>query len=342
VHPGSADDFETADTTGYSTWESIYNDDNTWDLGAFSKVDNEVDFDYGWGQYNLATHQVLGIRFFIARVGDVYKKIYIQSLVSSVFTITIANLDNTEKQVLTFNKSTEVAGKNFGYINILTGEILDREPNNTEWDLVFQRYSALQYNDTYATATGIRQNRNVTAAKVYPIDDVENFKDTAGVEFQSEINTIGYGWKAIDYNTFQWTILDSTVYFVKDVNKEYWKIVFRDFGGSATGNYSFSKEKLVVSTGIINRKNPISISMSLYPNPSANGQFTVAYDIQKSVSRLSLDILDLSGRVVYHQQLSPSAGFSTQSISVPQLSSGLYLVRVSQDGNGVTQKISIQ
>jgi hypothetical protein len=290
----------------------------------------------------LATHQVLGIRFFIARVGDVYKKIYIQSLVSSVFTITIANLDNTEKQVLTFNKSTEVAGKNFGYINILTGEILDREPNNTEWDLVFQRYSALQYNDTYATATGIRQNRNVTAAKVYPIDDVENFKDTAGVEFQSEINTIGYGWKAIDYNTFQWTILDSTVYFVKDVNKEYWKIVFRDFGGSATGNYSFSKEKLVVSTGIINRKNPISISMSLYPNPSANGQFTVAYDIQKSVSRLSLDILDLSGRVVYHQQLSPSAGFSTQSISVPQLSSGLYLVRVSQDGNGVTQKISIQ
>ncbi len=344
VHPGTPADFETADTTGYSTWEKLYNDDNNWTVGAFSKVENDVDYNYGWGEYSLVSHNLEGIRFFIAKIGNEYRKVFIKELQSRIgqYTIIIDDLANTQRDTIVFNKNI-ATGKNFGYINILTGDVFNREPNKSDWDLVFQRYSALQNNGTYANATGVRHNNNIVVAIAKEVEDPETFEDTTGLTWKSEINTIGYGWKSVDYVTFLWSIADSTVYFAKDTStKEVWRIVFRDFGGTANGNNMFGKEKLEVTTGIADRKNQINVSLSVYPNPAANGQFTVAYDVQRNVNKLSLDIIDLSGRTVYSQQLAPNAGFRAQTISVPQLSSGMYLVRVSQNGDGATQKIMIK
>lgn len=344
VYPGSPSNFETADTSDLSTWEKLYNNDDSWTKGAFSQIGTGHP-DYGWGEYSMTTHNLSGIRFFIAKIGNEYRKIFIKELLSQqgIYTIVIDDLANTQRNTITFNKN-EAAGRNFGYINILTGEILNREPDKTEWDLVFQRYSALQNNGTYATATGIRHNNNIAVAIAKGVDDPETFSDVTDLEWKSPINTIGYGWKSVNYETRLWSVVDSTVYFVKDTASggDTWRIVFRDFGGNGNGNNMFGKEKLEVSTGIADRKNNINLNLSLYPNPAAYGQFTIAYDVQKAVNRLTLDIIDLSGRTVYSQQLSPAAGFRTQNISAPQLSSGMYIVRVGQDGNGASQKLIIK
>lgn len=342
VYPGSIDDWNALDTAGYYQWTVLHNDYLSWTSGAFSyAADPNNGFDFGWGLYDLNTHNLSGNRIFVVKAGTTFKKLKVDHLLSRTgdFKITVANLDGTEENVIEFNKSAG-ANKLFGYINILTGEVFNREPDAADWDLLFTKYYD-NVTDIRYLVTGILQNDGVTVAKATPVEDPENFTDTTGLTFKTEINSIGYTWKTFDLGTFSYKIEDSTVYFVKSKSGKYWRVIMTGYA-SANTVQSFKKEQLNVATGIVDRKNQINVSLSVYPNPASNGQFTIAYDVQKNVSKLNLDIIDLAGRTVYSQQLAPNAGFRTQNISVPQLSSGMYLVRVSQNGDGATQKILIK
>ncbi len=49
---GDTSDWSTVDTTGLSTWSSLYNDETDWSRGAFNvTADPDNDFDLGWGIY---------------------------------------------------------------------------------------------------------------------------------------------------------------------------------------------------------------------------------------------------------------------------------------------------
>jgi len=79
----STNDFSTADSVGFSR---IYNDEVTWSAGAFNLVADPSNMaDYGWGDYNFGTNQVIGTRVFVIKLrNETYKKLEVQSLIGGI------------------------------------------------------------------------------------------------------------------------------------------------------------------------------------------------------------------------------------------------------------------
>ncbi|MEM7371271.1 MAG: PKD domain-containing protein [Bacteroidota bacterium] len=82
----------------------------------------------------------------------------------------------------------------------------------------------------------------------------------------------------------------------------------------------------------------LGLELAVYPNPNS-GSFTVDAQLP-SAKEISIDLFDLAGKKVFMQEIG-----KIQSVSVPihqpQLSRGMYLLRVSVDEYEVFRKISI-
>ena len=138
---GDISDWATLDTAGLSTWTQSYDSDYNWEEGAFNQnVNPDNVFDYGWGIYNSITHHVVGDSLYVIKLSDEsYKKIWIVSMISNVFTFKFADIDGSNETEVSFAKGT-YAGKNYGYYSIQTEEEIDREPASDTWDIVFTKY----------------------------------------------------------------------------------------------------------------------------------------------------------------------------------------------------------
>ena len=70
--------YTPVDTTGMSSWTKLNNSLDTWEVGAFSG-NAQGGFDFGWGIYNHATHNVNGAAVYLIRLQDgTLKKIFIR------------------------------------------------------------------------------------------------------------------------------------------------------------------------------------------------------------------------------------------------------------------------
>ena len=79
--------------------------------------------------------------------------------------------------------------------------------------------------------------------------------------------------------------------------------------------------------------------VSVYPNPN-NGTFSIA--INSNVGDVTIELMDLQGRVVYSSfEKNVQAGFVKQ-LSPDVLASGIYLLKLSTNGQQRLDKISIQ
>jgi len=68
--------------------------------------------------------------------------------------------------------------------------------------------------------------------------------------------------------------------------------------------------------------------VTLYPNP-ANGQITIAHNLETKNGNVSIQIMDVMGRVLINNTINNS----TNIIEINSLSTGLYFFTVSQNGN---------
>ena len=116
-------------------------------------------------------------------------------------------------------------------------------------------------------------------------------------------------------------------------------IVLRQ-GGSATigtGNVEFDEIKVsdnwaYVASGVAaTQKNEIA-GLSIYPNPATDGQLfvTSSSNVQKNIS-----VFDVLGKQVL------KANVTDQAINVSNLKSGIYFVKVTEDGKTATRKLVI-
>ena len=329
LYPGTVADWTTLDTTGMiSTWTQRYNSDTSWSYGAFST--DQSGFDVGWGAYNMITHQITGDRLFVIKLSNnTYQKIWIKSLISGVFEFRHANLNNTMDMTHTLSKSN-FSTKNFGYYSLQNHSSKDKEPASTDWDLYFGKFTA--FIPSEYLVTGILQNENTEAAKVYPVNDPSTYIDWQTGIYSKQISTIGHDWKTFNMSTFQYDIADSTVYFVKTQNNDVFKLIFKHFGGSGTGDIVFTKEHIHFSG--IESENIASL-IELYPNP-ANDIINVVYH---SNQNLNLTLLDISGKAVLNSVL-PANQFVT-TISVFDIKTGVYILRLSNNNTFITKKLSI-
>jgi hypothetical protein len=77
----------------------------------------------------------------------------------------------------------------------------------------------------------------------------------------------------------------------------------------------------------------------LYPNP-CQGNFTVSY-VGKTSDLLSVDIIDITGRVLQSQLWPVIPGQNNRTFSVEHLPKGLYLTRISSGAKSSTTRLLV-
>lgn len=321
----------------------LHNQELSWAEGAFNAAkDPQNPFDYGWGEYDVTTHQVVGNRVFILQLRDSsYKKIQINALAGGAFQFTYANLDGTGDTTQTLIRA-DFSGKTLAYFSFESETFLDLEPE--AWDLLFTRYTTPlddgQGNILQYMVSGVLSGRDVQVAQADSVDP--NTVDPADYQeaYTEELTAIGHDWKSFDLNLFQWSVPEDRVYFIKTREDSLWKVQFIDFEGASTGTSTLEKTPLGVLTHLSQDELKIKFAFNAYPNP-AQGDFWVAYELPGTVKVARLELLDLQGRKVWERPLARQMGFHAQDIQT-QLPAGMYMLRLQLGQHMLADKLLIQ
>jgi len=336
-------DYSILDTVGITTWPMQYNSDTSWAVGALNKgADLSNPFDLGWGVYDVNTHFVMGDSCFVVKISATsYKKLKIVSLANGAYTFEFADLNGSNSHIQTITKSV-YSGKNFVYVDLTSNTIIDREPVSSSWDLMFGRYTGFVNAPapTPYPVVGIMQNKGVTVAQANNVTSPATFNTWAGETYNTNITTIGHDWKTIDITTSTWKIVNDTVYLVKDKSGSIWKVHPISFGGSANGNYVFSKEKLSASTVGINEAGKAISQVAVYPNPS-HGLNTILIFSNEKNQTVSVSIVDINGKVISNSTLETTEGLTTHQLPIQNLEAGIYFVKLNTGSYLTTQKLII-
>lgn len=343
VSPQALTNWTNFDTTGFRTWNNPHNSDSIWDIGALNAYRDTSDgFDFGWGQYNLISHDLEATRMFLVRITygtgpaatNTFKKIKIDRLAyDTQWVFTYANIDGSNSKTITFNKS-QFAGKLFAYHNLLNDTTYDREPNSP-WDLLFTRYGA------YYTQFGQTIFSSNTGALSYPtlmtsrVSGVHTDSAMAGV-YASKITGVGTNWKENPGpGQPNFRVYDSVSYFTKRSNGREDKLVFEAFRGANTGMIVFNKTNLELGTGL--QKTSAIQSLQLFPNPASSH---VNIQITSTANSATAKLFDVTGREMYSIELTNGIANSFEgTIPVSQLNKGVYFVQIVSGGATKTRKV---
>lgn len=327
--PYSIADWAAVDTTGMANnWDVLHDDPKSWERGAFNMYSSS-DFDLGWGIYNVVTHVIAGDSIYVVKLanGD-FKKLRIDNLATGTYNFTYADIDGQNEISAALVKS-QFSGKNFGYYNLETNEVVDREPLSEDWDITFTKYIDLVGPDatTPYGVTGILQNYTAETAEATetPVDDAV----WSDFSFSDEINVIGYDWKYFDFS-LGYVFTENLSYFIMDQNGSVYQVVFTGFDGTTTGIYEFTVEE-VGTVGITE----IDIyNLRAFPNPSQGENVNIHWDFG-DFSQLRL--IDLSGNLVLSQNISSQS--HSAEIPTSQLASGVYILQLQGASSFVNQKL---
>jgi hypothetical protein len=317
-----------------------YNSDTAWYYGALNQSGDNI-FNYGWGNYSGTSRNVVGDSVYVLKTGaGTWKKLVIERLVAdTVYNFKYANLDGSNPQTFELKKRFFV-GKNFAYFSLINNNTLDREPLSNQWDLSFQTYYGLTPDNLGQLQTyllrGVLSNKNLRVAKASGRDTSIN--TTAGLNFGTKINVIGADWKSFNGS---WKVADTTAYFINTGNAIY-KLVFTGFGGSGNGNIIFKKTLLTTVTSNAQDVSETKAVLSVYPNPASGDNINVVYDLGDKVQNADFQLFNLVGQVVYSQNIKNTSGLQNLNLPALNLTSGLYVARLTFAGRQLVQKIYIQ
>lgn len=202
---------ESIDLTGYDTWEKLLNPDTTWSEGAFG-MNAEGPLNYGWGNYNMATHNVEGCCLYIIKTrSGAMMKIFIETKfsVQKRFVFKFADLQTKAETSVDLDCSSSTA--NFVYYSLDDNERLDREPDKETWDILFTKFTdnAINYN-----VTGVLGNTGTMTIE----KDEATIENVSWVEeeYSDDINIIGSDWKSLREDFSGYDVDDNRVFILKD------------------------------------------------------------------------------------------------------------------------------
>ncbi|MGB9702163.1 MAG: T9SS type A sorting domain-containing protein [Candidatus Kapaibacteriota bacterium] len=345
----TVDDFgNVIDTTGLNTDQTKFvewlDSDESWVVGAFNMGKNgfEDNGDFGWGEYNMSTHAISGKKLFIFKdLAGNYYQMRIEDLIGGILYFSYADLNGNNSKTVEFNKKN-YSTKSFAYYSLATtpGEKLDLEPS--AWSLLFGKYMAMvdngQGGKTPYNVNGILINYEWSAVKVAG-QDPSTVTTPTNDSFTSNISTIGHLWKHLNQD-FQWEIPSDLCYFVMSPDGLIWKIVFTGFEGASTGKVIFEKTPVEPNSVKDNNGN-ITGNFAITPNIVApNEAMNITYSTSSNNSQPKIEIFNLNSQKQYEMNL-PASNFNALQIN-PKLSSGIYFVVFSINGNKEVQKLIVQ
>lgn len=325
--------WSTMDTSGFYAWNPQYNSITDWETGAFNQYSDNM-FDYGWGVYNVSTHNLTGDSIYIIKLRNgSLKKLVIEGKASSqnIYTFKFADLDGNGEHSVNLECSN-YANRNFIGYSLITNETVDFENvNSSEWDLLFTKYMHRYDDGTNYPVTGVLSNYNTAIQKCYPV--APEYKYWQAELMDSSRNAIGFDWKYID-NSFVYHVQDSTVYFVQSKNGDIYKLVFKEFAGSSTGRIVLDKEKISASS--IPQSIADDAFLRVYPNPFTEKIIVKAVTTSgKVIYRLT----STDGKKVFETVLDCLEEMEPVEISLPCLQTGVYILTVLTDSNIHTRKL---
>lgn len=336
AYPGDTSEWSSFDTTNYLTWERLLNTDTSWTNGAFNVYRGaNGTFDMGWGVLNPQNNYwTFGDSLYLIKLADnSFKKLWIVSLKTGTWEFKYANVDGSNEQTITFNKNN-YPNRNFVYFSIINNQLIDREPDNTTWEITFVKHTDyISYANQYVSVTSVFSNINVWSAKGhYPDFTTANTATSPQTAFTKNINNIGREWKKYS-SANGWEVYDTIAYFVHNYDStKLFRIVFTGFGGMANGNAYFDIEEIISTTITENLTN---ISFDFYPNPAKeNINILITNDIENT----QLNLIDINGKTVKSTLLR----YNTNQLYVGDIPKGIYFIQLVTQNHTLTKKLIIQ
>jgi hypothetical protein len=326
--------YSTFDTTGWQGWQQMHNPDTSWNIGAFNVNRNVSDqFNYGWGEYNGGDHNIYSDSsvYLIQLPDGSFKKFAVLTLIyDTAFNVQYANLDNSGATTQEIRKAP-YSSKNFVYLNLSTGNLLDKEPALSAWDFVALRYTNTVYNPSNPTQDiGILTN---DADAEYAASGAAAQQNCyAGPGFSHVINTIGKSWMSTPANT----VIPGLAYFIQNTTNGY-KMTVTGFGGATTGVINFSLGNCAVSNGISDINT--ATELVVYPVPASDMINIKVYSTGES--NTEIQVLDMSGRMIISQSANIHSGENNFPINISDIQSGNYIVSISSASGKVNRMISV-
>lgn len=327
---GTNADFETADSTGFSTWPKLFNDSTDWSLGALNQ--NSIGgMDYGWGAYSVVTHIIEGDSVYIVKAGTVTYKVDIIKKQSGTITLRYADIADATTGTEVEIPASTYGTKDFVYFNLTDGEIKNRELEG--WDLW-----ATQYHDWYGpninqTVTGILTNPKWEVAIVEAgLGSQDSHTDFASGSFiANKKNALGQSYKWLN-SSYQWEITESNVYYLQNTAGDVWKWYPTKYQGTGFGKTVFYKEKMATA-GV---ETSISQFLEIYPNP-AKDQLTVVFD--SKANNAEIIVRNQMGQIVAFESLNTTTGVTQQKLDISAFSNGMYFVEINQNGFSIVKNV---
>jgi len=342
-----------ADTVGKTI---LYNADSSWDWGAFNVNTSNALFDYGWGKYNSTSHMVDGDSLYMLTIGTGANTKYYKMTISHYesyptaniyYAFHIASFDNTIDHQDTIRKSPSFTSKNFGYFDVINNTVVDREPDQKTWDVVFTRYIENVPAPPPATGlapypvTGVLSNVGVQVADVRGVDaDTTRFN---GRTFTHKMCEIGSDWKEFIMPSSAppyWQLDTTATFFVKTIvdTGAIYQIKFTGFT-SSLGKAVFAK-RIVQFPANVHDVNNIVTAHTLVPNPATTNADLVINTKEAADARFI--VTDITGKVMQNTPVKLNSGLNALRINTVNYAAGTYIVTVTNGSWKINEKLIVQ
>lgn len=80
-------------------------------------------------------------------------------------------------------------------------------------------------------------------------------------------------------------------------------------------------------------------NLSVYPNPSTTGDFSVKFDVEAQ-KVIQIKVYNLIGREVYRKQISAPAGEYKATFDIHNFPKGVYMLEISNGNQRLTRRLS--
>ena len=313
---------------------SLHNSDTSWNYGAFISTQSNDMFDYGWGVYNIQTHNIVGDSLFIIKTIDGnWKKLFIKRKASGEYFFKFSDLDGSN-EVNENILGTAYPNKRFIYYSLENEMIIDREPDLSSWDITFTKYITPVQNIPYSV-TGALSNVGIKVAEANNLSNPLIYNDFNNHPFEIEMNSLGYDWKQFQGS---YVIINDRCYFVRDQLDNIWRLTFINFEGTSTGNIEFNTE-LIGGTKIEDIEEIRTFKM--YPNPVKSGEkITLVYDLKSIQAKNIVKMHDISGHEVYKLELEGNS-LKIRDIDTRHLKKGIYIITININGKESSDRVVI-
>ncbi|MBL0104594.1 MAG: T9SS type A sorting domain-containing protein [Bacteroidetes bacterium] len=114
-------------------------------------------------------------------------------------------------------------------------------------------------------------------------------------------------------------------------------------GWSDAGEFSTDSMMIKISDVLASTISPEANrnSISVFPNPIAHGAAMVSFDLDKA-SKVSLSLLDLSGKVIRVMNIELNAGKNAVRLDTDGVASGVYLIEMRSEGSLSRSKVVVR